>query len=101
MSDVWVGLTEVTKDEGCELEFNGVGAFVWWAAQADSAEIFLRKLGRALGFYGLVLIEVTTIRRFDETKETSGEIYEMAQLVKKDANCTLFGTFRTYRHHDA
>ena len=101
MSQAWVGLTEVSKDEGCELDFHGVAAFVWWASQADSEERFLAKLKNALTYYRLVLIEITGVRRFEDTDDVSDELFEMVQRVRENEKWTLFGTFFSYPHHDA
>jgi len=101
LSEVWIGLTDVAKVEGCGLDFDGVGAFVWWATQADSEEVFLRKLRSALEYYKLVLLEAKEIRKFGESEDVSEELYEMVERVRENEKWTLFGTFHTYRHHDA
>jgi hypothetical protein len=101
LSEVWIGLTEVAKADRCELDFHGVAAFVWWATQADSEEVFLRKLSRAMEYYKLVLLEAKEIRRFGDSENVSEELYEMVERVRDNENWTLFGTFHTYRHHDA
>jgi hypothetical protein len=51
LNEIWVGKTEVTKAEGCELDFHGAGAFVWWATQASSEDEFSRKLREAVDYY--------------------------------------------------
>ena len=94
-------MTEVSKGEGCELEFSGAAAFVWWATQANSQEEFLRKLTEALKYYKLVLVEVSKIRRFDETDDVSDEFYETVERVRQNENWTCFMTFYSYPHHTA
>jgi hypothetical protein len=101
MADVWAGLTEVSKDEGCELDFSGVAAFVWWAAQAESAESFVGKVKGALTHYKLVLIELGEVRRFEETDDVSEELHEMVDRARQNENWVLFGTFYIYPHHAA
>jgi hypothetical protein len=94
-------MTEVSKAEGCELDFHGTGAFAWWAAQADSEEVFLRKLQGALGYYKLILIDVSKIRQFSQSDEVKDEFYEMVECVRENESWVLFGSFHTYPHHDA
>lgn len=101
MCDVWIGVAEVSKGERCELDFGGVGAFVWWATQADSEETFLRKAKEAMKYYGLILLEVSEIRRYDEADDVSEDIHEIAERAMENENWTLFGTFHTYRRHNA
>ncbi|MGC2301128.1 MAG: hypothetical protein WA476_20155 [Acidobacteriaceae bacterium] len=99
--EVWVGMTEVSKGQGCELDFHGVAAFVWWATQADSEESFLRKLKNALEYYKLVLLDLKEIRRFQDTDDVSEEFVEMVERARKNEDWVLFGTFHTYPHHQA
>jgi hypothetical protein len=94
-------MTEVAKADGCELDFQGKGAFTWWATQADSEEAFLRKLNGALEHYKLLLIEVKESRQFADTDDVANEIFEMVQQVRENEDWVLFGTFHTYRAHDA
>jgi hypothetical protein len=101
VTDVWVGLTEVSRGEGCELDFQGVAAFVWWATQADSEERFLTELKNVLEYYKLVLIEVTGIRRFEDTDDVSDGLFEMVERVRENEKWVLFGTFFSYPHHGA
>ena len=101
MGDVWIGITEVSKGEGSELDFGGVGAFVWWATQADSEETFLRKVTEALKYHRLILLEVSEIRPYDETDDVSEDIHEIAMRAMENEDWALFGTFHTYRRHDA
>jgi hypothetical protein len=101
MSDVWVGLTEVSKSEGCELDFNGAAAFVWWATQADSEEGFVSKLSDALKHYKLVLRELSEMRRFEDANTVSEELRDMVDRARQDANWVLFGTFFIYPHYAA
>lgn len=101
MPDVLVGLTEVSKGEGCDLEFSGAAAFVWWATQADSEEMFLRKLSGVLDKYRLVLNETTEIRPFKDTDDVSDEFFEMVEQARQNESWVIFGTFYTYPHHTA
>jgi hypothetical protein len=94
-------MTEVAKTEGCELNFTGVGAFVWWATQAESETEFLRKLREATDQYRLLLLEGSDIRPFSESDEVSDDFFEMVEQARKDENCVLLGTFHTWPHHDA
>jgi hypothetical protein len=98
---VWIGLTEVSKGEGCEIDFHGVGAFIWWATQADSREAFLRKLDAALKYYRLVLLEVSNIGCRDETSNIPEEIQELVERAMENENWVLFGTFHSYSRHNA
>jgi hypothetical protein len=101
LNEIWVGLTDVSKAEGCELNFNGAGAFVWWATQANSEREFLQKLHKALDYYKLTLIEVSGIRHFDESDEIVDEFFEMVERVREHESWVLFGTFHSYPHHEA
>ncbi len=101
MDDVWIGLTEVSKGEGCELDLSGAGAFVWWATQADSEESFVRKLKGALEHYKLVLLDATEIRKVGEPGEAPEELWEIVERARENESWTLFGTFHMYRHHNA
>jgi hypothetical protein len=101
MADVWVGLTEVAKSDGCELDFSGAAAFVWWATQAESEGDFAGKLNDALKHYKLVMIELGKVRRFEETDDVSEELHEIVDRARQDENWVLFGTFYVYPHHTA
>ena len=101
MSEVWVGMTEVAKANGCELEFGGAGAYVWWATQAHSEREFLCKLSEAIEHYKLVLLEVSHVRQFCESDRVSDDFFEMVERVRENESWVLFETFHTYRHHDA
>lgn len=96
-----MGLTEVSRGEGCDLEFSGVAGFVWWATQANSQDEFLEKLTKALGYYKLVLIEASKIRRFEEKDDVSDEFHETVEHVRQNENWTCFMTFYSYPHHTA
>ena len=99
MSEIWVGKTEVSKAKGCELDFHGVGAFVWWATQAGSEKEFLLKLQLALDYYKLILIEASMIRQFSESDEVSDDFYEMVEQARQNERWTVFGTFYSWPHH--
>jgi hypothetical protein len=101
LSEIWVGRTEVTKAEGCELDFHGAGAFVWWATQASSEIEFSRKLGEAINHYKLVLLELSHVRQFSESDEVSDDFFEMVEGARECETWVLFGTFNTYPRHDA
>jgi len=101
VNDIWVGLTDVSKNDDCELNLDGAGAFVWWATQASSEEEFLRKLTKGLEHYKLALIEVERIRSFDESDEVSEDFYEMVERARQNPEWVCFGTFNTYPHHTA
>lgn len=101
MNEIWVGLTDVSKAEGCELNFHGAGAFVWWATQANSEREFLQKLQKALDYYKLTWIEVSKIRQFDESDEVVDELFEMVGRVREHESWVLFGTFHPYPHYEA
>jgi hypothetical protein len=98
LNEIWVGLTDVSKAEGCELNFNGAGAFVWRATQANSEREFLQK---AWDYYKLTLIEVSKIRQFDESDEVVDELFEMIERVREHESWVLFGTFHSYPHREA
>ncbi len=84
------------------MEFwDGAGAFVWWATQADSEEEFLQKLKSTVEYYKLVLFEVEQIRRFEESGERSEEIHEMVERAMANEDRALYGTFNTFPHHEA
>jgi hypothetical protein len=97
LKEVWIGLTQVTKADGCRMDFwDGAGAFVWWATQADSEEEFLRKLKKTLEYYSLVLFEVEQVRRFADSQENSEELCEMVERAMENDDWTLYGTFHTF-----
>ncbi len=52
-------------------------------------------------YYGLILLEVSEIRRYDEADDVSEDIHEIAERAMENENWTLFGTFHTYRRHNA
>jgi hypothetical protein len=101
LNEIRVGLTDLSKAEGCELNFNGAGAFVWRATQANSEGEFLQKLQKALDYYELTLIEISKIRQFDESDEVVDELFEMIERVREHENWVLFGTFHSYPHREA
>ena len=101
MGDVWIGRTDVSKGEGCLLDFDGGGAFVSCATQANSEETFLRKLDEVVKYYKVVLLEVSDIRRYDEADDVSEDIHEIAERVMENEKWFLFGEFYTYSRHDA
>ena len=80
MSEVWVGRTEVAKANGCELEFRGAGAYVWWATQTHSEREFLCKLSEAIEHYKLVLLEVSHVRRFCESDRVSDDFFRWSSV---------------------
>ena len=102
MKEVWIGLTQVSKANECQMDFwDGAGAFVWWATQAYSEEEFLRKLRSTLEHYKLVLFEVEQVRRFEDSGESAEEIHEIVKRAEENENWTLYGTFHTFPYHEA
>ncbi|HEY1963282.1 MAG TPA: hypothetical protein VGG59_00055 [Acidobacteriaceae bacterium] len=97
--EIWAGLAEVSIEANCDLDLEGAGSFVWCATQAQDKEGFSRKIEVMLAFYGLHLVELQRVCRFNEVEDPSEELAEMAERVAENEDFVLYGTFYTYPHH--
>jgi hypothetical protein len=101
LDEVWVGLAEVSIGKNCELDLEGAGSFTWCATQARDGESFSQKIERMLVFYGLLLVDLQRVCRFNDFEDPSGELAEIAERAAKNADFALYSTFHTYPHHTA
>ena len=102
MGCVWIGMVEVSIGPDCTLDFlEGVGAFVWYAAQADSEEMFIKKVGETVTGYGLIPIEFENIRPVDDVMELDEELFEIVTRAEESADFAIYGTFHTFPHHES
>jgi hypothetical protein len=101
LDKVWVGLAEVSIGENCELDLGGTGSFTWCATQARNEESFSKKIEEMLVFYGLHLVDLQRVCRFNDCEDPSDELEEIAERVAENADFALYSTFYTYPHHTA
>ncbi len=99
--EVWIGLAEVTIGENCDLDLEGASSFTWCATQAWDKENFSKKIEGMLVFYGLHLVDLERVCRFNDFDDPSEELAEMAGRAAENADFALYGTFHTYPHHTA
>jgi hypothetical protein len=98
---VWIGMAEISIGKNCELELKGAGSFVWCATQAQDADGCVRKIEHMLTYYGLHLIELQGISRFNDFDNPSDELVEIVERAAENPDFAIYGTFHEYPHHTA
>jgi hypothetical protein len=101
MSSVWKGLAQISGPRAHPILDGNAGAFVWLGAQADSEEIFRRRVHAAMQAEGLIVVELDQVAEIvdpDDENEALAYIYDAAL---NDPTLVAHDSFHRFKNHDA
>jgi hypothetical protein len=101
MNPVWVGKFEISAPpENAFLE-GDAGAFVWVAAQADSAENLIQRMTHAMKELGLSVVDSEEVREVTDETTLSDAVFDLLPEAKRNFNSVVCGTWHKYKNQDA
>lgn len=98
--EIWIGTVEL-KYSAAETPDKVKRAFTTITTWASSYEEFSRKSKEMLDHYGWELLGVEEAAPLVEGLEFDPEVENMLQKTRENRGAVVYGTFHTYRKHEA
>jgi hypothetical protein len=95
MNPIWIGKFEVSALPDNEFLEGDLGAFVWVAAQAVSAENLTQRMTHAMKELGLTVIGS------EDVQEVVDETIDLLPEAKRNSNSVICGTWNRFTNFDA
>jgi hypothetical protein len=101
MSNVWIGLFDVTGPKGHQTLDGNRGACVWMAAQAESADHLVARVKDAMLKLGLTVSEAEQISEVINDDDLSEALLDLLPEARQNEGSVVCGTWHFFKNFDA
>jgi hypothetical protein len=101
MAPVWLGLFTVTAPTNNTFLSGNAGACVWVAAQAEDAAKLEMRVGNTLRELGLTVVEAEHLQIVENEDELSEAQASLIPEATRNLESVVYGTWHTFKYHDA
>jgi hypothetical protein len=101
MNPIWIGKFEVSALPDNEFLEGDLGAFVWVAAQAVSAENLIQKMTHAMKEHGLTVIGSEDVQEVMDETMISDSVFDLLPEAKRNSNSVVCGTWHRFTNVDS
>lgn len=101
MNSIWVGLFEVTGPPENSMLDGNIGACVWMAAQAQSAEHMELRVKDAMRKLELTVVDSEQVSEVVNEDDLSEAVWQLLPEAKQNEASVVCGTWHLFKNFDA